>query len=252
MSGDLLSLIQDISLRGFWQKGIPHAQTGNPAEPRNGRKRVKILTLIGGFMRKPSLGWLLRRLHMNLNMKTFLREDSIGLVLYYDMVLIETKRPIFFTCRNNDNKLFACCCYCADGEKCGWIIVPTTAERLICVLTDQMTIREIFEYGEEEALLVTLRAGCEKPEIKRLQVKELPGDILPTAGYCMEAEEGEFADEIEKLRSLDEIYVYKSEHFFAISHSFTVKIKLSLFPHITNSGMSKGRCLLKSVLIAEV
>lgn len=162
---------------------------------------------------------------MNTNTNIFLKEDDNGLVLYYDMVLIEATRPIFFTCIDNKNDMYACCCHCADGEKCEWIVVPTTADRVIKVLSDKITIRGLFEFKDENAFLVTLYAGHNKPIVRRLKVNDIPTDILPTDGYYMEPEEGEFDVEIAKLRDREKFSVeYISETFFATSQSFCVKI----------------------------
>ena len=164
---------------------------------------------------------------MNTNTNIFLKEDDSGLVLYYDMVLIEATRPIFFTCIDKKNEMYACCCHCANGEKCEWIVVPTTASRIIKVLSDEITIREVFEFKNETAFLVTLYAGQHEPIVKRLKVEEIPDNILPTAGYNMEPEKGEFDAEIAELREREKASLsieYISESFFITTQSFYVKI----------------------------
>lgn len=120
--------------------------------------------------------------------------------LYRDMVFAESTRPILFTCKDEKEDRYICSCHCADGEKCEWIVAPTTCERLIDLLCDRNTIRQIFDACEEPAFLVTRYAGRETPDVRAVAVRELPPTILPTAGYFMEAEEGEFDREIAELK----------------------------------------------------
>lgn len=175
---------------------------------------------------------------MNMNTNIFLKEDNSGLVLFYDMVLIEATRPIFFTCTDNNDEMYACSCHCANGEKCEWIIVPTTADRIIKVLSDEITIREVFEFTNENAFLVTLHTGQSAPIIKRLQVQDIPDNILPTAGYNMEPEEGEFDAEIAELREREKLSMsieYISEKFFITTQSFCVKIGIPVLNWMKSS-----------------
>ena len=119
--------------------------------------------------------------------------------LYRDMVFAESSRPILFTCRDDKEDRYICSCHCADGEKCEWIVAPTTCERLIDLLSDKITIRQVFDECENPAFLVTRYADRETPEVRAVAVNELSPSILPTAGYYMEAEEGEFNEEIAEL-----------------------------------------------------
>ena len=48
---------------------------------------------------------------------------------------------------------------------------------------------------------MTRYADRETPEVRTVAVKKLSPTILPTAGYYMEAEEGEFDEEIAALLS---------------------------------------------------
>ena len=77
---------------------------------------------------------------------------------------------------------------------------PTTCERLIDLLSDRITIRQVFDECEKPAFLVTRYADREIPEVRTVAVKKLSPTILPTADYYMEAEEGEFDEEIAALK----------------------------------------------------
>lgn len=131
---------------------------------------------------------------MNKNMKKiFLKGDHKNIpTLYWEMIFVELTRPLLFSCLDESGNRYICSCHRADGEQCEWIVVPTTCERLIELLTDQITIRQIFDADEKQGFLVTLRAGEEAPTARAVEVKELPPEILPTAGCYMEADPGEF------------------------------------------------------------
>lgn len=150
---------------------------------------------------------------MNMNTKIFLTGDKNRPELYWDMVLIEAVRPILFTCKDCNDNLYICSCHCADSEKCEWIIVPTTCEKVIDLLSNQLTIREIFDCCDGTGFLATLYADHTTTIVKRVKINEIPSHILPTAGFYMDAEDGEFDEEIAELNervnsSVEVIYIY--------------------------------------------
>lgn len=166
---------------------------------------------------------------MNMNTNIFLNKDKNLGPLYLDMVLVEATRPLFFTCIDNNDRMYACSCHCADGEKCQWVVVPTTCEKMIEVLTDRITIRDVFDGSDEDVFLVTLYAGASRKVVEQVNLSQLPEDILPTPGYYMEAEEGEFDEEIAELRNRQEnagIVIHNVKSFFASCQFFSIQVKL--------------------------
>lgn len=166
---------------------------------------------------------------MNMNTNIFLNEDENLGPLYLDMVLVEATRPLFFTCIDNNDRMYACSCHCADGEKCQWVVVPTTCEKMIEVLTDGITIRDVFDGSDEDVFLVTLYAGSSQKVVEQVNLSQLPEDILPTPGYYMEAEEGEFDEEIAELRNRQEnaeIAMRSVKSFFATCQFFSIQVRL--------------------------
>ena len=164
-----------------------------------------------------------------MNTNIFLNEDENLGPLYLDMVLVEATRPLFFTCIDNNDRMYACSCHCADGEKCQWVVVPTTCEKMIEVLTDRITIRDVFDGSDEDVFLVTLYAGASRKVVEQVNLSQLPEDILPTPGYYMEAEEGEFDEEIAELRNRQEnagIVIHNVKSFFASCQFFSIQGKL--------------------------
>lgn len=136
---------------------------------------------------------------MNLKTRIFLTEDKHLPTLYMDMVLVEATRELLFTCKSDDDNLYICACHCANAEKCEWLIAQTNPDTVIDLLSNGMPIRDIF-CQEERLFVVTLHAGEKVKTVKSLLLSEVPDHILPTADYYMDAEEGEFEEEIEELR----------------------------------------------------
>lgn len=179
---------------------------------------------------------------MSLNANIFLNEhENLG-PLYLDMVLVEATRPLFFTCIDNNDKMYACSCHCADGEKCQWVVVPSTCEKMIEVLTDRITIRDVFDGSGGDVFLVTLYAGDREKVVEKTDLRHLPKDILPTPGYYMEVENGEFDEEIAELRNRQEnaeITTRNVKSFFTSWKFFPVQVKLSVISLTENKFMEE-------------
>lgn len=138
----------------------------------------------------------------------FLNRTENFPALYIDMVLVESIRPILFTCIDEDGQLYICSCCFASGDKCIWIVADTTLNDVISLLRNECEIRDMF--GCHECLTVITKYGqTEDPEICTQFIQNIPKDFLPTKGYYMEVEEGEFEDELEELNSrLKDSYQY--------------------------------------------
>ena len=95
---------------------------------------------------------------MNLKQNIFLTGGHDLPTLYTDMVLVESTRAILFTCKSEFDDLYICACHCANSEKVEWLVAPTTPNRVIDLLTNKLTIRNMFD-KESLLFLVTLMAG---------------------------------------------------------------------------------------------
>lgn len=137
---------------------------------------------------------------MNMNKKVFLNQNRILPRLYYYMVFVQSIRPVLFACQDDASNVYLCCCHCSNGEKTEWVIAPTTYERLVRLLTDKITIRDAFTEGNTELFVATM--GADDPSVTVVQRQlQAVAAILPTAGYYMEAEPGEFDEELVQLRA---------------------------------------------------
>lgn len=159
---------------------------------------------------------------MVMKMKEFLKGNSKGVpTLYMDMTFVEMKRPILFTCIDDSGDRYICSCHCANGEKCEWVAVHTTSERLIALLTNRISIREIFDDYEKQGILITLYAGEDYPVAQKIEIKNILPEILPTKGYFMDAENGEFDEEIAKLRAEEAMRPYVNHYFIKEKFDFS-------------------------------
>lgn len=139
-------------------------------------------------------------MNMKGNKQVFLNQNRLLPTLYYYMVFVQTNRPILFACRDDALNVYLCSCHCSSGEKTEWIIVPTTYDTLAWLLTDKITIRDAFTEDNSECFLATMRANRSSVTVVQRQLRTVEA-IMPTAGYYMEAEPGEFDEELEQLRT---------------------------------------------------
>ena len=139
-----------------------------------------------------------------MNMKTrldkFLKKNNVLPEMYYYMTFLEAARPILFVCKDEKENVFICSCHCAKASKCEWIVAPTTYNRLIELLTDKITIRDIFTIDNDDLYIVTVTRDSGQ-SILKVSVADIDDTILPTAGYYMDAEDDEFTEELEELNT---------------------------------------------------
>lgn len=171
-------------------------------------------------------------------MKIFLKSDREDIpTLYWDMILVESTKPVLFTCRDKEDNRYICARCRADAERCEWIIVPTTCERLIDLLNSKVSIRQIFDGYEAHGFLAERRAGEAQMYAYPVSMEDIPPELLPTAGYTMDADPGEFNEEIALLQKASEVrfawedITYSFTNFDKISTQF----RISLVSSIDNS-----------------
>ena len=110
-----------------------------------------------------------------------------------DKILFESSYPILFTCIEHRNiYLFICCVNNSDETK--WMGTKTSYPNLIEFITNEITIRDAFANVTDKKFLITKKVtGVNFNEV---DFKDLPQDLLPTAGEFLETESGEFEEEI--------------------------------------------------------
>lgn len=131
--------------------------------------------------------------------KIFLKKSRSSPTLYWDMILVEMKDPILFTCNDDDGNYYICSCPKSDSEVCEWVIVPTTSSDIIELLTNKITIRQIFDKCETPCFFATQCANETNSNVSKIGIQDLPDEVLPTPGFYMDAEPSEFSEEIDVL-----------------------------------------------------
>lgn len=130
-------------------------------------------------------------------MKEFKYVPSLGM-LCYDKVLFETHYPILFTVIDAKENLYLCVCcqYNSSGRK--WLITNTTAALVVSLLRNRITIRDAFLYSNRVRISIT--DSVNGMVITENDVHDWDAQnsiMLPDAGELIDAEDGEFDDEIE-------------------------------------------------------
>lgn len=133
-----------------------------------------------------------------MDVEKMLREIPKFREMTVDTVLFESTYPVLFTCKNNHD-IYMMICHTANSQKIGWIGTKTTYENLIDLLENRITIRDSFLAVTDRKIIIE---KCRDAAIRCVHVRgeEIPNDILPTAGEYMDAEEGEYEEEIAKFK----------------------------------------------------
>lgn len=122
-----------------------------------------------------------------------------------DKVLFEAKYPVLFTCKD-DNGIYLFICFFVNFEKMEWIGTKTSYDNLIDLLENKVTIRDAFLNVTSDKMLITYNGDNVTCEIK--ESRDIPEEILPTAGEYMDAEDGEFDEEIAAFKEQNQNIEY--------------------------------------------
>lgn len=132
---------------------------------------------------------------MSMDSNALFRVDSVDLQM--DMVLVDYVYPVLFTCTGDNGKLYIATCYWTHGDKKEWLIAETTPRRAIDLLQDKITLRDPFL--NTPLWQAILKRGEDFPTAVRVNAEDIDQHCLPTAGEYMDADPGEFDEEIQAL-----------------------------------------------------
>lgn len=123
-----------------------------------------------------------------------------------DKVLFESKYPVMFTCKNdNDIYLFICCLVNSNSIK--WIGTKTNYDILIAMLENKVTINNAFLSVTDEKIVIEYNS--DKVTYSILKSDDIQKDLLPTAGEYMDAEDDEYIQEITEFKLRNDNIEYK-------------------------------------------
>lgn len=180
--------------------------------------------------------------------------------LVTDKILFEANYPILFTCKNEKKDLFICVCCQNNAQGKKWLLTRTTEELVISMLRDDISIREVFLSFPE--CRISIYTGGEY--IVKEQEEADWGEnsiFLPKKNEFMEAEPGEFDDEIDyyqkiliekRKKEFDAAY----NKIFSKMQSFSRAIEpvvelLSAFPDL-NSQMINSQVMQTLKIVNEL
>lgn len=135
--------------------------------------------------------------------KIFINEGNGLPTLYYDFILLEFIYPVLFTCVDDEENMYLVSCPCADSSMQKWILTKTTPTVVEELLTDKITIRDAFVSSDKKWLIEKTASGTSIHAVRNFTDTD-----LPTAGYYMEAEDGEFDDEISVMRERQDGFAF--------------------------------------------
>ena len=114
-----------------------------------------------------------------------------------DQILFDAQYPIIFSMEQKE-KEYLVCCPVYNSTEIVWICTEIEPTRIIDLLRDKITIRDAFAHENGNKYLITLKNKSFKCELMH---NGFPDDYLPTQGEFMEAEDGEFDEEINYYES---------------------------------------------------
>lgn len=129
------------------------------------------------------------------NMDKFFSFPETG-QLTIEKILFDAGYPILFTCRSDGGKLYLCVCcqYNELGKK--WLLAETVPDVVVKMLRNKVTIRDAFLMAEGKRFTIIQKDGL---SIKENVLEDWDAEksiFLPDAGEYMEAESGEYDEEI--------------------------------------------------------
>ena len=141
-----------------------------------------------------------------MNVEKIFRQVAAFSGIVLDKILFESKYPVMFTCKkDNDIYLFICCMVNADIVE--WIGTRTDYDTLIGLLENKITIRDAFLNVTDKKYLV--KYDGLKVSYTETKAESIPDKLLPSAGEYMDAEEGEYAEEIKIFESRNKNFEYR-------------------------------------------
>ena len=134
-----------------------------------------------------------------MKIQEILRQSNCLSNITIDQVLFESSYPILFTGHENE-QVYLFICHSVNSERMAWIVTRTTYDIIISMLENKITIRDAFMAFTSEKIILTYdKTGM---HTSTCSVNEIDDNILPTAGQYMDAEAGEYDEEIQYYQTM--------------------------------------------------
>jgi len=132
----------------------------------------------------------------------FFRLAKYG-ALYMDKIIFEAAYPVLFICTDEKKHLFMCVCCQNNEEGRRWLICRTTADNILDMLRDKASIRASLLKMPNDRFMIYEAVGEKPTEVDDSTVWEEESIYLPKKGEFLDAEPGEFDDEIQYYEDLN-------------------------------------------------
>lgn len=119
--------------------------------------------------------------------------------LQLDKVFFETYYPILFTCLNEKKELFLCVCCRANREGKKWLVTKTKPHVITSMLQNEMTVREAMTRYSDVQVSIEMKENKDDAIITWHDEQDWNVEnskSLPDAGEFLDAEDGEYEEEI--------------------------------------------------------
>lgn len=123
-----------------------------------------------------------------------------------DTVLFESRYPVLFTCKDTEDIYMFICCL-VNEEVARWIGTKTDYSTLIDLLENKITIRDAYLGITKDKILIEYDGKNAK--YRMVSAEEIPDEWLPTYGEYMDAEVGEFEEELFAFKSRNKMFEFQ-------------------------------------------
>lgn len=156
----------------------------------------------------------------------------------------EYNGPLFFLCCDQFNSNYLASASICDENKETFILVKITLERLKKVLSNDITLFDLYRKAETDfVILITHHFDSSMCEQELISAAEIPDLYLPEQGYYLDISEDSLRYDITNSSQNSEKQLCEPNHF--------TRIELILFPSISNMKyameVSKTANFLKSI-----
>lgn len=154
-------------------------------------------------------------------------------VLHYgdlemEQIIVEYTYPLLSVLTDRQKNRYLCLCFeIRNAQK--WLIVPISTEKLIGLLSSEVTLAAPFEVAKS-AVLAIRNFDTNKESFYMIPAHEIPKEALPVSGAYLDAEDGEWTDYIHILRT--------ANYSTPISVEFTMRKKRPVLEKYTCSTSS--------------
>ena len=98
-----------------------------------------------------------------------------------EQILYEDIYPVFFVCKDKGGKRYLCLCNDIVGEQ-KWVLVPTSTDIIINVITDKITLYDAFKQSGGTAWIIRWSNQDNKDNNTSMDALAIPDTELPRQG----------------------------------------------------------------------